>query len=144
MYYGTDDLYLANLARFVKPGGPLAIAQSGLTKEVEGELPDHLRDFWTHELWCLHSAVWWRRHWERTGIVTVAVADTMPGGWERWLDWQRSIAPDNQTEIRALEADRGRTLGYVRVVGHRRDAIRLDPPIASIPESYTRRPLLRE
>lgn len=29
-YYGTDDLYLNNLARFLKPGGQLAIAGAGL------------------------------------------------------------------------------------------------------------------
>src|SRR4051794_30254837 len=34
-YYGTDDLYLANLARFVKPGGPIGIAGAGLLHEFE-------------------------------------------------------------------------------------------------------------
>jgi len=23
------------------------------------------------------------------------VADTMPDGWQFWLDWQRAVAPDN-------------------------------------------------
>src|SRR5438067_12926992 len=32
-YYGTDDLYLHYLARLVKPGGPLGIAQAGLMAE---------------------------------------------------------------------------------------------------------------
>ena len=30
MYYGTDDMYLNYLARFVKPGGPVGIALAGL------------------------------------------------------------------------------------------------------------------
>src|SRR5688572_9961291 len=30
MYYGTDDMYLNYLARFVKPGGPIGIAQVGV------------------------------------------------------------------------------------------------------------------
>lgn len=54
-YYGTDDLYLNYLARFVKPGGQLGIAGAGLTKEIEGALPEHLREWWTPDLWCLHS-----------------------------------------------------------------------------------------
>lgn len=29
MFYGTDDLYLNYLARFVKPGGPVGIALAG-------------------------------------------------------------------------------------------------------------------
>ena len=114
-YYGTDDLYLNYLARFVKPGGPVGIAGAGLTREIEGRPPAHLREWWTQDLWCLHSADWWRRHWERTGIATVEVADTMPEGWELWLDWHRSEFPGNEVEIRALEADRGSYLGYVRV-----------------------------
>jgi SAM-dependent methyltransferase len=143
MYFGTDDLYLAYLARFVKPGGVLGIALSGLMREVEGEVPEHLRAYWTHDLWCLHSAPWWRRHWERTGIVAIDVADTLPDGWERALDWQRFVAPHNEVEIRALEADRGGLLGYVRVVGRRQD-VKLDAPIVSIPESFTKAPLLRD
>jgi cyclopropane fatty-acyl-phospholipid synthase-like methyltransferase len=144
MYYGTDDLFLGNLARFVKPGGLLAIALSGLVHEIEGAVPQHLREFWTPEVWCLHSAAWWRRHWERTGLVEIDVADTMPDGWLRWLEWQRAIAPDNVAEIRAVEADRGENLGYVRVVGRRRDGLKLEAPIVSVPESYVRKPLLRE
>ena len=34
MYYGTEDLYLNYLARFVKPGGPIGIAQVGLMEEL--------------------------------------------------------------------------------------------------------------
>src|SRR5947208_8189129 len=120
VYYGTDDLYLNYLARFVKPGGQVGIAGAGLVREFEGPIPEHLRQWWTHDLWCLHSAGWWRRHWERTGIMNVEVADSMPDGWERWLEWHRSIAPDNHAEIKALEADRGEYLGYVRMVGRRR------------------------
>jgi SAM-dependent methyltransferase len=144
MYYGTDDLYLGNLARFVKPGGVTAIALSGLTRELEGDVPEHLREFWTPDVWCLHSAAWWRRHWERTGIVAIDVADTMPEGWQRWLEWQRAIAPGNLAEIRALEADRGSTLGYVRVIGRRREGLSLEAPLVSVPESYAKKPLLRD
>ena len=94
-------------------------------------------------MWCLHSAAWWRRHWERTGIMYIELADTMPDGWQAWLDWHRAVAPDNATEIEALEADRGRYLGYVRVVGRRRAEARLEDPIVSIPAHYTQTALLR-
>ena len=48
-YYGTDDLYLNYLARFVKPGGPVGIAGAGLVREIEGPLPEHLRQWWTQD-----------------------------------------------------------------------------------------------
>ena len=65
----------------------------------------------------------------------------MPDGWRRWLDWQRAVAPDNAPEIAALEADAGRTLGYVRAVGRRR-ADAAGGAINSIPTEYSAHPLL--
>ncbi|MCI0642945.1 MAG: methyltransferase domain-containing protein [Gemmataceae bacterium] len=144
MYYGTDDLYLNYLTRFVKPGGPVAIALAGFVQEIESPVPEHLREWWTNDMaWCLHSAAWWRRHWEKTGILDIEVADTMPDGWQRWLDWHRLIAPDNATEIKALEADRGAYFGYVRVVARRKLGVTLAEQIVSVPEQYTKQPLLR-
>jgi hypothetical protein len=147
-YFGTDDLYLNYLAQFVKPGGPVGVAGAGLVREIDGPVPDHLREWWTQDLWCLHSAAWWRRHWERTGILDVAVADTMPDGWQVWLDWHRTGFPDNATEIKALEADGGRYLGYVRLVGRRQGDAKLEPycwpdTMRSAPPQYTKKPLLR-
>lgn len=143
VYYGTDDLYLNYLARFLKPGGVLGIAGAGVMQEMDGALPDHLRAWWEPSMVCLHSAAWWRRHWERTGILEIDLADTLPDGWRFWLDWQRVVAPANTVEIQALEADRGRYLGYVRLAGRRRFEAHLDEPILSVPAAYTKTPLLR-
>ena len=88
VYYGTDDLYLNYLARFLKPGGVLGIAGAGVMQEIEGAVPEHLQAWWEPSLCCLHSAAWWRRHWERTGIVDVELADTLPDGWRLWREWQ--------------------------------------------------------
>src|SRR5262245_18147291 len=79
MYYGTHDLYLSYLARFVNPGGPIGIALAGMMSEVGIPVPAHLAEWWAADMaYCLHSADWWRRHWERTGIVDVTVADSLP------------------------------------------------------------------
>ena len=148
MYFGTDDLYLNYLAHFVKPGAPIAMAGAGVVQEIEAVVPDHLRAWWGQDVWSFHSPAWWRRHWERTGIVDVEVADAMPDGWQAWLDWQRAAAPDNAVEIAALEADAGRYLGYVRMVGRRRGDARLEEycwpdTMRSLPVSYAKHPLLR-
>ena len=67
----------------------------------------------------------------------------MPDGWQAWREWHRTICPENHREIKALEADRGKYLGYVRAVGRRRPGIFLEEPIASFPSSYKEEPLLR-
>jgi SAM-dependent methyltransferase len=140
VYYGTDDLYLNYLTRFVRPDGLIGIAGVGLVQEID-DVPEQLRAWWEPSLACLHSAGWWRRHWTRSGLVRVEVADTMPDGWRRWLDWQRLVAPDNGVEIDALTADAGRTLGYVRAIARRTGEP--DEPISTVPASYAAHPLLR-
>jgi cyclopropane fatty-acyl-phospholipid synthase-like methyltransferase len=143
-YYGTDDLYLHDLGRFLKPGGALGIAGAGLRHEVDGGVPEPLRAWWAVEQpWCLHSAEWWRRHWERTGILKVDTADTLDDGWRFWIQWLEQVAPENTIELEAIRADAGATMGYVRAVG-RRTAMPLPDPVTSLPPQYKKSPLLRQ
>lgn len=147
-YYGSDGLYLNYIAHFVRPGGPIGIAGAGLVREFEGTVPEHLQRFWTQDCWGLHSADWWQQHWKRTGIVALEVADTMPDGWRVWLDWYRTAHPGSRAEVETLEADRGEYLGYIRVIGRRRDGVALEDycwpdNLRSFPPQYERKPLLR-
>ncbi len=131
-YYGTDDLYLNYLARFVKPGGVIAMAGAGFLQEID-QVPAALQPWWEPNMHCLHSAAWWSRHWSKTRIVDIRLADSMPEGWKVWLEWQKFIAPDNLAEIQALEADAGEYLGYIRCIAQRREDAKLDPILASSP-----------
>ena len=142
-YFATDDHCLASLARFARPDGVLALAGACMLQEIDGALPDHLAAWWDPSCWALHSPAWWRRHWEKTGFVTVERAEAMPDGWQRWLDWQRVICPGNVLEIRTVEADAGRYFGYLRVVARRRRGVAIDDPISAVPTEYTKAPLLR-
>ena len=147
-YFGTDDLYLNYLARFVKPQGIIGVVGAGLVQEFDGAVPGHLREFWTQDLWSLHSAAWLQHHWERTGIVTVELAEAMPDGGQLWLDWHKTMYPDNVTEIEALEHDQGRSVGYIRVIGRRRSDVALvdycwPDTTKPVPSEYVRQPLLR-
>jgi hypothetical protein len=72
----------------------------------------------------------------------------MSDGWRVWLDWHHAVAPDNAVEIKAVEDDAGRYLGYVRVVGLRRNGVRLEEycwpdSMRSLPPTYTKKPMLR-
>ena len=132
-YFGTDDLYLENhVARLVKPGGPMGIVVPGLVEELTSdEPPEHLRPYWEPALFSLHSPAWWLRHWERSGLVAVELADLLPDGWRLWLEsdrlWSERIGkPPDEADMLAL--DGGRTLGFTRMVARRNQRIpeRLD------------------
>ncbi len=147
-YFGTDDLYLNYLARFVKPGGFLGIVGAGLVEEVSSAVPEHLREFWSQDdCWCLHSAAWWRHHWERTGLVEIDTSDAMRDGWKFWLYWHKLHWPDNVREISALVADAGRYLTYNRMVARRKEGVKFEehvwPDTLSFPSTYERKPVLR-
>ncbi|MFN0057909.1 MAG: SAM-dependent methyltransferase [Planctomycetota bacterium] len=148
MYFGTDDLYLNYLANFVRKGGQIGFAGGGINQDMVTPIPEHLRNFWTHDCWCLRSLAWWRNHWERTGIVDIEVADTMPDGWRVWLDWHTGAHPDNTAEIETIRNDAGRWFGYSRLVSRRRsDAVLQEvcwpDNMRSFPIAYKPQPLLR-
>ena len=147
-YFGTDDLYLNYLVRFAKPDSPLGIAGAGLVEEMPLPVPEHMREFWAQDdCWCLHSAAWWRHHWERSGLVEITTSDAMADGWKLWLYWHRLNWPHNVSEISALEADAGRYLTYNRMVARRKPGVRLDehvwPDQLRFPSTYEKKPMLR-
>jgi cyclopropane fatty-acyl-phospholipid synthase-like methyltransferase len=126
-YFGTDDLYLGYVSRFLKPDGVLGIVSPGVREEIV-TVPQALAPYWEPDFCSLHSSTWWRRHWEKTGLVDVVVADLMPDGGKHWLDWDRICAefgaetrPGATTrEVEMLEKDTDRLLGFVRAVARRR------------------------
>jgi SAM-dependent methyltransferase len=125
IYFGTDDLYLDYLQRFVKPGGQIGIVVPGFMQEVNGPLPPHLLPFWAQECWTWHTSKWWRRLWERTGLVSIETADTFPGGGQAWLRWKQARWENGEhtdslkSDIQVLEEDAGRYMGWVRMVAQK-------------------------
>ncbi|GAB3814867.1 SAM-dependent methyltransferase [Kribbella italica] len=119
-YFGTDDLYLGYLTRFLKPGGRLGISLPGSIDEPETLPPPHLASYWKWDFCAWHSPAWWRHHWEKTGLVTVELADRLPHSWHDWLQWNDACDLDAGTpgreEAQMLRADNGRTLGLTRVI----------------------------
>ncbi|RJP68693.1 MAG: methyltransferase domain-containing protein [Candidatus Abyssobacteria bacterium SURF_17] len=133
-YFGTDELYLGYLSCFVRPHGVIAIAVPGLMQHIEKGVPEHLsrkqsngHAFWEDECISFHTAQWWRALWERSNRVEVAVADTMPEGWKLWRDFEIVLesAKKNQfpSVAEALDADQGQYVGFVRLVGNRKEGI---------------------
>jgi SAM-dependent methyltransferase len=133
-YFGTDELYLLYLSRFVRAAGRIGLVMPGLVREFpDDNVPPHLsrpqsngKVFWEDECVSFHTAEWWRRLCGRCGRVAVDVADTLPDGWRHWRDCEIALERSGKgvfpSDAEALEADSGRYVGFVRVVAARNDA----------------------
>jgi len=78
-YFGTDEKYLPYIARFVKPGGYIAIVDVCFTREVESleQVPDFLRQDYQRYWYFIHTIDWWRKLWEKTGLVQIEAAQEL-------------------------------------------------------------------
>jgi SAM-dependent methyltransferase len=125
IYFGTDDLYLNYLHKFVSPGGQIGIVLPAFMQELDGPLPEHLIPFWAQECWTWHTVEWWERHWTRTGLVDVELVEAMPDGCDMWLQWDRAraAAGDERESLKAdmqvLETDKGQYMGFIRMIARR-------------------------
>lgn len=123
-YFGTDDLYLGYfLIRHLKPNGILGIVVPGLLEEFPAGVPELLAPNWEWDFCTFHSPAWWRRHWEKTGLVAVELADSIPHGWDEWLAWQELLQqdgyPNDPKEAELLRLDAGANLGFTRMVARK-------------------------
>ncbi len=127
-YFGTDELYLGYLSRFVRPGGTIGVVVPGLMQAFPDNIPEHLTQpqsngtfFWEDENICFLTPQRWREIWERSNRVDVTVADDLPNGWKHWRDFEIELERAGKNRFpsvaEALDADQGRFLGFDRLVG---------------------------
>jgi cyclopropane fatty-acyl-phospholipid synthase-like methyltransferase len=126
-YFGTDDLYLGYISKFLKPEGQIGIVVPGVQEELSKFPPPHVAPYWVWDFCSFHSPQWWHQHWEKTGLVDLRVADALPNGWKLWLEWNEVCAERGleklrrlaQQEAEMLRTDDGRTFGFTRVIARK-------------------------
>ena len=120
-YFGTDDLYLAHVARLLPPDGRLGVVVPGLREEPVVIPPPHLAPHWEWEFCSFHSPAWWQRHWQKTGLVRDVRAEWLADGHALWRAWE-GITTDyahangrepHLSSTLLLEADHDEQLGFV-------------------------------
>jgi len=123
-YFGTEDLYVSYISRYLKPGGQIGIVCPGLLREFDNGLPEHLTPYWEPDFWSFHSPDWWRIHWLKSAKVDVTDADMIPDGWKLWLNWldlcARQGYPSAPEEAEMVRVDAGRNLGFARVAARKK------------------------
>lgn len=130
-YYGADLMYLFYLARFLRPGGRIAVAIPGLLRDFEdGRVPEHLLApqangsvFWEPECISFRTPAWWRAVFEGCPSVEDVRVDTLQDGWRHWRDYERAAEAAGKNPFpsvaETLDRDQGRYLGFVRIIARR-------------------------
>ena len=129
-YYGTDDMYLGYITKFLAPGGQIGIVVPALMRDFDGGVPEHLTRkredgsaFWAEDCWTFHTLDWWRNLWGRSSLVDLEVADTLEDGWRLWAQSDRAFEAAGTnifpSEAPVLEEDGGRFMGFVRLVARK-------------------------
>ena len=120
MYFGMDDSYLENILKFLRQGGQIGMIVTGFMKDIANGVPEYLQDFLGDELWTWQTLPWYRKLWERTGLVTINVADTLPNGCELWLRYDKALFESGKSrwgdESHYFLTDKGEYMGFIRLV----------------------------
>jgi len=129
-YFGSDDLYLDYLGRYVRPGGVLGVVVPGLARAFGSAVPAHLttpqsngKVFWEDSCRCFKTAAVWRALWRGNHTVCDVAVDTLPDGWRHWRDFERAAERAGKgifaSDAEAIDADQGRYLAFHRLVARR-------------------------
>ena len=86
-YFGTDECFLSeHYAKLVKKSGQFGIVNPGLTREFKNGLPEKMMPHWEPDMYSWHSARWWEKLWQKTGLVDVTYASEIPDGKAIWCE----------------------------------------------------------
>jgi ubiquinone/menaquinone biosynthesis C-methylase UbiE len=132
-YFGTDELYIDYLSRFVRPNGSLGVVVVGLMQEMGSQPPAHLAEpqsngkvFWESSCRSFKTTEFWRTLWSGSPMAADVAVATQPNGWRYWRDFERALSAAGKnifpSDAEALDKDQGRYLGFVRLTAQRTDA----------------------
>jgi cyclopropane fatty-acyl-phospholipid synthase-like methyltransferase len=121
-YFGTDDKYLPYITRFIKPGGSIGIVDVCFTREIDTfeEVPEFLKKDYQAYWYYIHSIDWWKKLWEKTGLVKVTRHEVLPEADNIIKEYIKDYR-DNDKEpfAKALKNDTEGLISMFRLVGKR-------------------------
>ncbi|WP_192821950.1 cyclopropane-fatty-acyl-phospholipid synthase family protein [Rufibacter sp. LB8] len=123
-YFGTDDKYLPYICHFIKPEGYIGIVDVCFKEEIEtiDQVPDFLREDFQEYWYYIHSVAWWRKLWEKTGLVHITEASLLPAAdliREHYVKDFEEHGQKKDPFARALKKDNQQTISFFRMIGQR-------------------------
>jgi len=127
LYFGTDDLFLPYIAKFLKPGGQICIVSPCYSQEVNETTPEHF--FFDYpdyiESYAMHSPKWWDGHFKKYRNIDILLCKEHNLGREIWLDsirWQLQSRDIKHfyKDIEMLLRDEERLITYFTLLAQRK------------------------
>lgn len=122
-YFGTDEKYLPYIARFLKPDGYLAIVDVCFTKEIDTleQVPDFLRDDYQKYWYFIHTIDWWRKLWEKTGLVHIEAAQELEEAQHVREQYVKDYEKQEEQDpfAKALQLDKQHFISFFKLIGRR-------------------------
>lgn len=121
-YFGRDKAYLdAKLLPFVRHGGYIYIAVTGMKRDLHDNLPPELLLSWTPEqLDYIHDIAYWRDIVTASRGAELVSIREMESNDEVWADW---LAQENEYAVgdrKSMSAGGGKYLNFIEIVLRRR------------------------
>ncbi|MFT2010043.1 methyltransferase domain-containing protein [Pontibacter sp. 13R65] len=122
-YFGTDEKYLPYIARFLKPEGHIALVDVCFTQEIETleQVPGFLKKDFQNYWYFIHTIDWWRKLWEKTGLVHIEEACQLEEAElvrkEYIRDYTEAKKPD--PFAKALQLDSEGFISFFKLIGKR-------------------------
>jgi len=122
-YYGTSNLYLDYILKYLKPSGQIGIVIPSVEKEFDENIPENLKPYWESDMYCFHTIDWWKKHWNHNEKIDIEIADSMPNGYNNWLLWDKTLKEHGVLkrggDVELLEANKG-NFTFSRIVGRKK------------------------
>ncbi|QCR24434.1 cyclopropane-fatty-acyl-phospholipid synthase family protein [Pontibacter sp. SGAir0037] len=122
-YFGTDEKYLPYIARFIKPGGYIAIVDVCFTQEIKSleQVPSFLQEDYQNYWYFIHTTDWWRKLWEKTGLVQIEAAEELAEAdvvRQHYIqDFEKKGKPD--PFAKALQLDQQNFISFFKLIARR-------------------------
>lgn len=119
-YYGTNELYLDYILKYLRQGGQIGVVIPAVKKEIGNALQKKLEPYWEPDMYCFHTVEWWKNLWGHCGKLNIETAEIMPNGYENWLLWDKTLKEagvlHRSGDVELLEASGG-NFTWIKIIG---------------------------
>jgi cyclopropane fatty-acyl-phospholipid synthase-like methyltransferase len=122
-YYGTNELYLENIIKYLKINGQIGITVPSVMKEYENEIPEKIKPYWQSDMYTHHKIGFWEKLWGHTEKIRIENTEIMPNGYKNWLLWDKTLKEagvlNRGGDVELLEAEKD-NFTFARIIGRKK------------------------